>query len=115
MSLEVSKKLYFRKYSEFSIIGGLYIDGYNPPKSQADLGNKGINTGGLTVGAGYGLSPWSLGKVQFNIQMRYNQQLFEIGKIDAPTGSSFSLVLSTVLNTYSEISKILDFVKYQWE
>jgi hypothetical protein len=114
MNFEFSKKLNFKKYSEFSIIGGLYVEGYNPPKSQVDLEGQGINSGGLTIGASYGLRPWSLDNVQFNIQMRYNQHLFDINKIDAPTGSSFSLVLSTALNTYSEMSKLLDFIKYQW-
>ena len=113
MGFEALPRIVISKNSDFSLLGGLMIDSYSPPKVAGNSDDKGANSICATIGLKYGykLSPW--GTPVIVLETRLNPFLISAsGFDDAPLGTSATLRLSVFFGKDGR-AEMLDRLSYQ--
>jgi hypothetical protein len=113
MGYEVLPRIAISKHNDLSLLAGLMIDGYSPPKSDGNVDDKGANSFNATIGLKYGYKPSPWGTPLIVLEMRMNPFLFGTsGFDDAPLGTSATLRLSVFFGK-DERAEALDRLSYR--
>jgi len=79
------------------------------------LDNKGINSGYLSFGLGYGFRLGSFKNPTINFQARYNQYIVDSSGLEGPQGSTITIRFMLSFNFNDRRKEYLDKISYKYE
>jgi len=94
IGFEFGNSIYYSPKHELKYYLGFAIEGYSPPESDINPDSKGINSGYVSIGFGYGFRFGNYSNPTIGLQVRYNQYIFDTSGLNGPQGSTVTMRLS---------------------